>query len=299
MGVSRAIQKPTARRRRNHLESSFKIFITEGDASVHTLDGDRILNGGDDLRPVEIQLLIQWSAKRYSREIWSTPRPVPVDYHLGTKFRLSSNFHMALPDGSKIYGLAEVLQVPFGTSLGAHLQHFGKTKTKSEKQTRNRPERGFQSWIVNVGRKTSVLYWLCYSTKCWSNVPSSVWTVPALSMFMKILKNSRRFRRRRAVGFDHAGGAIESNCPSTSKSSRIFQNFHEHMDGTVQTLDGTQYRCKVKVSDCKTVTVIDPEVTLRQDKKSKSNRNPSGAVNTTESICAYWPQWMFDGGHCA
>ena len=36
-------------------------------------------------------------------------------------------------------------------------------------------------------------------------------------------------------------GAIESNCPSTSKSFRIFQNFHEHRDGTVHTLDGTQY----------------------------------------------------------
>ena len=72
------------------------------------------------------------------------------------------------------------------------------------------------------------------------SVPSRVRTVPSL---MKILKNSRWFRRRRAVGFDRAGGAIESNCPSTSKSSRIFQNFHEHSDGTVYTLDGTQYRC--------------------------------------------------------
>ena len=57
---------------------------------------------------------------------------------------------------------------------------------------------------------------------------------------MKILKNSRWFRPRRAVGFDRAGGAIESNCPSTSKSSRIFQNFHDHRDGTVHTLDGIQ-----------------------------------------------------------
>ena len=63
----------------------------------------------------------------------------------------------------------------------------------------------------------------------------------SVPIFMKILKNSRWFRRRRAVGFDRAGGAIESNCPSTSKSSRIFQNFHENRDGTVRTLDGTQY----------------------------------------------------------
>ena len=45
----------------------------------------------------------------------------------------------------------------------------------------------------------------------------------------------------RAVGFDRAGGAIESNCPSGSKSSRIFQNFHANSDGTVHTLDGTEY----------------------------------------------------------
>ena len=64
----------------------------------------------------------------------------------------------------------------------------------------------------------------------------------SVPMFMKILKNSTWFRRRRAVGFNCASGAIESNCPSTSKSSRIFQNFHEHRDGTVHTLDGTQYR---------------------------------------------------------
>ena len=59
---------------------------------------------------------------------------------------------------------------------------------------------------------------------------------------MKILKNSRCFRPRRAVGFDRSSGAIESNCPSGSKTSRIFQNFHEHRDGTVHTLDGAEYR---------------------------------------------------------
>ena len=36
---------------------------------------------------------------------------------------------------------------------------------------------------------------------------------------MEILKNSRYFRPRRAVGFDREGGAIESNCPSGSKLS--------------------------------------------------------------------------------
>ena len=64
----------------------------------------------------------------------------------------------------------------------------------------------------------------------------------SVPVFMKILKNSRWFRPRRAVEFDRAGGAIEFNCPSGSKSSRIFQNFHEYRDGTVHTLDGTEYR---------------------------------------------------------
>ena len=59
---------------------------------------------------------------------------------------------------------------------------------------------------------------------------------------MKILKNSTCFRPRRAVGFDRAGGAIESNCPSGSKTCRIFQNFHVESDGTVRHFDGFRYR---------------------------------------------------------
>ena len=58
---------------------------------------------------------------------------------------------------------------------------------------------------------------------------------------MKILKNSTCFRPRRAVGFDRAGGAIESNCPSGSKTCRIFQNFHVESDGTVRHFDGFRY----------------------------------------------------------
>ena len=57
----------------------------------------------------------------------------------------------------------------------------------------------------------------------------------SVPMFIKILKNLRWFRPRRAVGFDCASGAIESNCTSTLKSSWIFQNFHEYRDGTVHT----------------------------------------------------------------
>ena len=45
---------------------------------------------------------------------------------------------------------------------------------------------------------------------------------------------------RRAV--DGASGAIESNCPSGSKSSRIFQNFHAGREGTVHTRWDRVYR---------------------------------------------------------
>ena len=62
----------------------------------------------------------------------------------------------------------------------------------------------------------------------------------SVPMFMKILKNSRWFRPDGQLD-SIAPEAIESNCPSGSKSSRIFQNFHEHRDGTVHTLDGTEY----------------------------------------------------------
>ena len=67
------------------------------------------------------------------------------------------------------------------------------------------------------------------------SVSSRVWTVPSLSAW-KFWKIREQFRPRRAVGFDRAGGSI--NCPSRSKSSRIFQNFHADRDGTVHTLDG-------------------------------------------------------------
>ena len=43
-----------------------------------------------------------------------------------------------------------------------------------------------------------------------------------------------KFRRRRAVKFDPI------NCPLGSKTSELFNYFHEHRDGTVYTLDGTQ-----------------------------------------------------------
>ena len=73
------------------------------------------------------------------------------------------------------------------------------------------------------------------------SVPSSVWTVPSLCSW-KFWKIPDKFDPRRAVGFDRVRGAIESNCPSGSQISWIFQNFHEHRDGTVHTLDGTEYR---------------------------------------------------------
>ena len=75
---------------------------------------------------------------------------------------------------------------------------------------------------------------------------------------LKILKNSRWFRSRRAVGFDRASGAIESNCPSGSKSSWIFQNFHADRDGTVHTLDGTVYiALQSSLSDTGPVLVVE------------------------------------------
>ena len=58
---------------------------------------------------------------------------------------------------------------------------------------------------------------------------------------IKILKNSTCFRPRRAVGFDRASGAIEFNCPSGSKTCRIFQNFRVESDGTVRHFDGFRY----------------------------------------------------------
>ena len=72
--------------------------------------------------------------------------------------------------------------------------------------------------------------------------PRTLWTLSVPHVPRNTLKNSKGFRRRRAVGFDwRLRDVIESNCPSTSKTFRIFQNFHEHIDGTVHTFDGTQY----------------------------------------------------------
>ena len=48
----------------------------------------------------------------------------------------------------------------------------------------------------------------------------------------KILKNSRDF---------DAEGAIESNCPSASKSSWIFQHFHDDGDESVHSNDGFKH----------------------------------------------------------
>ena len=79
-------------------------------------------------------------------------------------------------------------------------------------------------------------------------------SVPAC---MKILKNSRWFRPRRAVWFDRASGAIESNCPSGSTSSRLFQNFHADRDGTVHTLDGTEHTASLVRSVLRTRLLLE------------------------------------------
>ena len=59
---------------------------------------------------------------------------------------------------------------------------------------------------------------------------------------MRISKNSRCFRHRRAIGFDRASGAIEFNCPSGSKTSRIFQHSHVESGTTVRHFDGFNYK---------------------------------------------------------
>ena len=59
-----------------------------------------------------------------------------------------------------------------------------------------------------------------------------------MSLFMKILKNTISTP---TVSWNGAFGAIESNCPSGVEIIlEFFRNFHEHSDGTVHTLDGTQ-----------------------------------------------------------
>ena len=58
-----------------------------------------------------------------------------------------------------------------------------------------------------------------------------------VTFVMQLLQTSRWFRRRRAVGFDRpdrASGAIESNCPSSSKSSRNLQKLHDKGDEGVR-----------------------------------------------------------------
>ena len=63
-----------------------------------------------------------------------------------------------------------------------------------------------------------------------------------VTFVMQLLQTSRWFRRRRAVGFDRAEcafGAVQSNCPSSSKSSRSRQQLHDNGDEGVHTLDGT------------------------------------------------------------
>ena len=75
-----------------------------------------------------------------------------------------------------------------------------------------------REWLVFFGLKQGLCSMYVYS------VLSRVWT-PLVTFVMQLLQTSRWFRRRRAVGFDRAFGAVESNCPSSSKSSRSLQSF--------------------------------------------------------------------------
>ena len=76
-------------------------------------------------------------------------------------------------------------------------------------------------------------------------VPSRVWTVPSLCSwkFWKIQDSFDPDGQLDSI----APRAIESNYPSGSKLSWIFQNFHEHRDGAVHTLDRTQYSAVIYV----------------------------------------------------
>ena len=88
----------------------------------------------------------------------------------------------------------------------------------------------FESYCMSGSKVISSLF------EVWKTILCPIESVDSsVPVCMKVLKNSRWFRPRRAVGVDGASGAIESNCPSGSKSSRIFQNFHADRDGTVHT----------------------------------------------------------------
>ena len=75
-----------------------------------------------------------------------------------------------------------------------------------------------------------------------------VWT-PSSRFVMQLCKLPRWFRRRLAIRFDRAFGAIESNCPSSSKSSRskFAKVTWRKRDEGVHTLDGTEDRIKVQI----------------------------------------------------
>ena len=98
----------------------------------------------------------------------------------------------------------------------------------------------FTTWFA-VGK-----YFVLYGESCFCSIrwiytlsQSRVWTVPSLY--------SWKFWK---FWDDFGPDAIEINCPSGSKSSQIFQNFHEYRDGTVHTLDGTVYDLKTSWSFC-------------------------------------------------
>ena len=59
-----------------------------------------------------------------------------------------------------------------------------------------------------------------------------------VTFVMQLLQTSRWFRRRRAVGFDRAEGAVESNCSSSSKLSRSLLKLHDKGDEGVHLSTG-------------------------------------------------------------
>ena len=112
----------------------------------------------------------------------------------------------------------------------------------------------FMAWLFRGGRFDALCaQWRAQRTldghlrgvkvsRVWTFIPEPIEMADSPVTFdIKILKNLTCFRPRRAVGFDRAGGAIESNCPSGSKTCRIFQNYHVESDGTVRHFDGFRY----------------------------------------------------------
>ena len=111
-----------------------------------------------------------------------------------------------------------------------------------------------------LGRKLSEIYPKFLVLECYEtlySVPSRLWT-PSSPLSLQLLQTSRWFRRRRAVGFDRTGGAIKSNCPSSSKSSRSLYKLHDEGDEGVHTSTWTEYSMQCNAICVTEYTNVEP-----------------------------------------